>query len=45
LIQLALSRWAFAGWVLLVLVLYFAQFDLYWNRLLQIVRGALPGVA
>jgi hypothetical protein len=44
-IQHALSQWAFAAWVVLVLVLYFAQFNEYWNRLVEIVRGAVPGVA
>jgi hypothetical protein len=39
------ARWALAAWVVLVLGLYFAQFEQYWNRLLQIVRGALTGVA
>jgi hypothetical protein len=45
LIEHALARWAFAVWVLVVLMLFFAQFDLYWARLLQILRGAIPGVA
>ena len=44
LIQYAAARWAFAVWVMLVLALFFAQFGQYWNRLMQIVRGALPGV-
>jgi hypothetical protein len=45
LIQHAAARWAFAAWVVVVLTLFFAQFEQYWNRLLQIVRGTLPGVA
>ena len=45
LITYAAARWVFAVWVILVLALYFAQFEQYWNRLVQIVRGALPGVA
>jgi hypothetical protein len=39
------GRWAFVAWVILVLALYFLQFGQYWNRFVQIVRGALPGVS
>jgi hypothetical protein len=45
LIQKPAAQWAFAAWVILVLALYFAQFDAYWNRLLQIVGGALVVVS